>query len=344
LILYRKAPALRVKRVAAPDPPFWYATAIAPYSARRAQPIAIDYVDLLATSAERMEVTVCDRVRDELSRATRLREPLLIEAAELAEEIFARGAEACEFCIDFDIPALLLTSTRGALPRFVCDLVIVAWPADIGRLDVMFAEASERRARWGAAVPLIFPATTDLVVLAAVADLAKKHGAAFFAPIPVELDPAAKQSIATHFALEEETYELLFHADLDPMRIATERHVAALAHERGMGDFIPPPRWNDRTNWNGAVLLTLTSSRMMAMDHEPEIAGMLARSARAVAELDKPIARIAEAASLSIVETLDEISVDLLTEWLSGSTPAFVERINRAWRLRRDAGLSDASL
>jgi hypothetical protein len=338
LILYRKAAALRVKRVAAPEPPFWYGTAIAPYSPRRAQPIAIDYLDLLATSSERMEVTICDRVRDELSRATRLREPLLIEATEIAEEIFARGAEACEFCIDFDIPALMLTSTRGALPSFVCDLVIVAWPADVARLDVMFAEASERKARWGVAVPLIFPATTDLVVLDAIGDRAKKHGAAFFAPIPVELDPAAKQSIAAHFALEEEIYELLFHADLDPMRIATERHVAALAHERGMGDFIPPPRWSERTNWNGAVLLTLTSSRMMAMDHEPEIAGMLARSARAVADLEKPIARIAEAASLSIVESLDEISVDVLTEWLSGATPSFVERINRAWRLRRDAG------
>jgi hypothetical protein len=340
LILYRKAPALRIKRVAAPEPPFWYATAIAPYSARRAKPIAIDYVDLIATASERMEVTVCDRVRDELSRATRLREPLLIEAAEIAEEIFARGAEACEFCIDFDIPALVLTSTRGALPTFVCDLVIVAWPANVARLDVLFAQARERKLRWGAAVPLVFPATTDLVVLEAVADLAKKHGAAFFAPIPIELDPAAKQAIAADFALEEEIYEILFHADLDPMRIATERHVAALAHERGMNDFIAPPRWKERTNWNGAVLLTLTASRMMAMDHEPEIAGMLARSARAVADLDKPIARIAQAASLSIIDTLDEISVDVLTEWMAGNTPAFVERINRAWRLRRDAGAS----
>jgi hypothetical protein len=224
------------------------------------------------------------------------------------------------------------------VPRFVCDLVIVAWPADVARLDALFAEATQRRVRWGVAVPLIFPATTDLVVLGAIADLAKKHGAAFFAPIPIELDPAAKQSIATHFALEEETYELLFHADLEPMRIATERHVAALAHERGMSDFVSPPRWNDRTNWNAAVLLTLTSSRMMAMDYEPEIAVMLARSARAVAELEKPIARIAEAASLSIVESLDEISVDILTEWVGGAAPAFVERVNRAWRLRRDEG------
>ena len=88
------------------------------------------------------------------------------------------------------------------------------------------------------------------------------------------------------------------------------------------------------------LLLTLTASRMMAMDHEPEIAGMLARSARAVAELDKPVARIAEAASLAIVESLDDISVDVLTEWVAGRSPAFVERVNREWRLRRDAGIS----
>ena len=185
MILYRKAPALRIKRAAAPEPPFWFATAIAPYAPRRAQPIAIDYVDLLATSSERLEVTVCDRVRDELSRATRLREPLLIEAAEIAEEIFARGAEACEFCIDFDIPATLLVSTRGALPKLSCDAVIVAWPADVARLDALFAQARENRLRWGVAVPLIFPATTDLVVLDAVADLAKKHEAAFLASIPM---------------------------------------------------------------------------------------------------------------------------------------------------------------
>lgn len=340
MILYRKAPALRLKRIAAPEPPFWFATAVAPYSPRRAQPIAIDYIDLRATSSERLEVTVCEHVRDELSRATRLRAPLLIDGAEIAEQIFARGAEACEFCIDFDIPATLLTSTRGAIPNLVCDAVIVAWPPDVARLDVLFAEARERKTRWGVAVPVIFPTTTDLVVLDAIADLAKKHEAAFLGSIPIELDPAAKQSIAMHLALEEETYEVLFHSDLEPMRIATERHIAALANERGMADFIPPPRWRDRTNWNAAVLLTLTASRMMAMDHEPEIAGMLARSARAVAELDKPVARIAEAASLAIVESLDQISVEVLTEWVAGGSPAFVERVNREWRLRRDAGVS----
>jgi hypothetical protein len=106
-----------------------------------------------------------------------------------------------------------------------------------------------------------------------------------------------------------------------------------------MNDFAVPPYWERKSNWNAAVLLTLTATRMIAMERDVELAGVIARSARAVAELDKPIERIAEAASLSIVESLDEASVDILTEWLESGRAAFVERINKEWRLRRDAGV-----
>ena len=105
-------------------------------------------------------------------------------------------------------------------------------------------------------------------------------------------------------------------------------------------DFITPPRWEQKSNWNAAVLLTLIAGRMIAMDHDVELAGTIARSARVVADLDKPIERIAEAASLSIVESLDEASVDILSEWLESGRATFAERVNREWRLRRDAGLS----
>ena len=77
---------------------------------------------------------------------------------------------------------------------------------------------------------------------------------------------------------------------------------------------------------------------MLAMEHEIDLAALLARSARVVADLDKPLTRIAEAASLSIIGALDEVSADVLTEWLERGTSAFVERINARWRLRRDAG------
>ena len=48
MILYRKTPQLRVRRAAAPEPPYWAATTIAPYGSRRAVPLTIDYLDLRA--------------------------------------------------------------------------------------------------------------------------------------------------------------------------------------------------------------------------------------------------------------------------------------------------------
>jgi len=78
---------------------------------------------------------------------------------------------------------------------------------------------------------------------------------------------------------------------------------------------------------------------MLAMDYEVELAGMLARSARVIVDLDKPLTRIAESASLAIVEALDEVSVDVLTDWLETGQSSFVERVNERWRMRRDAGV-----
>ncbi len=63
-----------------------------------------------------------------------------------------------------------------------------------------------------------------------------------------------------------------------------------------MHDFVVPPRWNERSNWNAAVLLTLIASRMIAIDLDLDLAGLIARSARTIADLDKPLTRIAEAA------------------------------------------------
>ena len=71
-----------------------------------------------------------------------------------------------------------------------------------------------------------------------------------------------------------------------------------------------------------------------------EIASRIARSARVVAQLEKPLERIASAASLSIVESLDDISVDVLNDWLDGGRSAFVDHINKQWRLRRDVGVA----
>jgi len=53
VIVYKKTPHLRLTRAQVPEPPYWAATTIAPYSPRRAAPIAIDYIDLRASCAER---------------------------------------------------------------------------------------------------------------------------------------------------------------------------------------------------------------------------------------------------------------------------------------------------
>ena len=54
MIIYRKTSHLRLQRVPIPEPPYWAATIIAPYSPRRAEPIAIDYLDLQATRARQL--------------------------------------------------------------------------------------------------------------------------------------------------------------------------------------------------------------------------------------------------------------------------------------------------
>jgi len=356
VILYRKAAPLRIRRTAAPEPPFWCATAIAPYGARRGTPVAIDYLASRATANDRAEVSVCDNVRNELERA-RIEAPVLIDATEAAEVVFRRGEETLAWCDEERLDALYLTSTRGALPKSG-DVAIAAWPLEPARLGELFAEASRQRdaagpaagtaafrsagvpAGWGVVIPVIYPITTDLEALDLLADRARENGASFFAAMPVDVDPTAKQAIANELQLagSDDRYAMLFHADVAPVHLATERHIASLAYARGMRDFVVPPRWEERSNWNAAALLTLTASRMIAMELDLDLAGLIARSARAVAELDKPLARVAEAASLAIVDVLDEVSRDILTEWLEGGEPSFVEYVNEQWRLSRSSG------
>lgn len=349
MILYRKVPQLRVRRLSAPEPPFWYATALAPYGPRRASPVSIDYLDLRATATERSEVTVCESVEAELDRLEvrhHVDEPVFVDSADFAEEVFRRGSELARMLRSRGSAVTLLVSTRGAVPDDAsgATLVIAAWPLEFPRLRALFERAQERAPVWGVGVPVLYPVTTHLTALSELADLAVAHGARFFAAIPVDPDPTAKQAIARSLAEDEddEEYAQLFHADLDRIHTSTERHIAALAHERGLRDIVPPANAEAKTNWNGAVFLTVTASRMLAMDENVELAGTLARAARVVATLDKSIARVAEAATLAIIEALDEVSVDILTEWLETGRSSFADRIDGLWRLRRDHGFDAA--
>ena len=347
MIVYRKSQHLRLTRAHVPEPPYWAATTIAPYSPRRAAPIAIDYLDLRASCSDRFEVSVCENVRDDLERTTTrhpMHAPALIEAAEFAEVIFRRGQEALQFCAEEQVPAMHLVSTRGALPTEAHDdtvIAIAAWPLEFGRLEALFAEAKDRGLRWGVVIPVIYPVTTDLPALAQLAELGKTFGTSFFAAVPIELDATARNALARALTGDgqNDTYEMLFHADLGPIRLATERHIAALAGEINATDFVVPPRWDRPTNWNAAVLLTLTANRILAMNRDEDLAWRLTRSAKVVAQLEKPIERVALAASLAIIDTLDEISIDLLTEWLETGKSSFVGHIEKQWRLRRDSGM-----
>ena len=342
MILYRKTPQLRIERRPFPQPPYWAATFIAPYSTRRGAPVAIDYLDLRATSAERNDVSVCEDVRQALEQAA-LTDPVVIEATGTAEAVFRRGEDALAICRERGQTAMHLISADGALPATWCDqatLAISIWPFRPDQLEPLFADAHQRGLRWGAAVPLIFPITTELPALSAIADLARQHGASFLAPLPVDLDATARKVIAQTLADDRERYDMLFHADLEPLLVATERHIAALAAEIGADDFIVPPRWEERSNWNAAALLTLAATRMIGMKRDVETASRIARSARVIAQLDKPLGRIAEAASLSIIDGIDDISIDVLSDWLQGGRSTFLEHVNKQWRLRRDAGIA----
>ena len=343
MILYRKAAQLRVRRASAPEAPFWAATTIAPYGAKRATPVAIDYLALRATGAEKVEVTVTEDVRDELERTRAFAGPVLIESAEAAEVVFRRGEDALRFCEERELAAMQLISTLGPLPsprprgegQGEGSLIISAWPLDHPRLDILFAAASPLS--WGVAVPVLYPLTTDLAPLEQLADAAQKHGASFLAAIGIDLEPTAKQALAQsmNLSVEDDRYAMLFHSALEPVHLATERHIAALAAERGLADFVVPPEWGERTNWNAAVLLARTASRMIAMELDLDLAGLIARSARAIAELDKPLTRVAESASLSILGGLDETSAELLTEWLESGAAPFAEYVDEQWRSRR---------
>jgi hypothetical protein len=340
VILYQKTPQLRVRHLIAPEPPFWCASVIAPYSSRRSTPLAVDYLALRASGSAKLEVNVCDRVVDELERTRHLPGPVLLEATSEAEDVFRRGEEALDYCSEQNLSTVMLVSTSGALPSKVQAnslLTIAAWPPDPVRLETLFSQASERGFRWGVLVPVIFPLTTELESLERIVTAAAEAGASCIGAVTIEGDATARLAIAQSLDLSptDDRYAMLFHSNLEPIHLSTERHVAALATERGLGDVLLLPGAEARTNWNASALLTLTASRMIAMELDLDLAGIIARSARIVADLDKPLTRIAHAASLGIVGGLDDTSVEMLEEWLEGAEASFATYVNEQWRLRR---------
>ena len=125
MILYRKGAPLRIRRLPAPEPPFFCATQLAPYGPRRSSPVGIDFLTMRAVAGERLEVPVAGDVRDTLERSRNAEGPALIDAAGPAERIFRRGEDVLRFLDESSICAVHLVSARGALPSFPTPATIV---------------------------------------------------------------------------------------------------------------------------------------------------------------------------------------------------------------------------
>lgn len=347
MIVYRKSRRLRARRVRAPIAPFWASTIIEPYDGPRTTPLAMHYVQMTATGVEKLEIGVADNITDTLSRQQPdNRGPSLVDAAGFCEQVFLRGAEASAALLQRGETILHLITSDGSIPdsagQSKITVVLAAWPSRMDDLRKISSELKRRDARWGILIPLFFPETTELGWLEEVADLANEGSATFLAANSIELDSSAKQRIGQRLLGpdDEETWARLFHEDLETLHVATERHVAALAGERSLLDFVAPPQWLSKTNWNAAVLLAITGTRLIRMRESPELGWTLLRSAAAVAELGKELSLLVSTANLSIVESIDEISASELTAWLRDEEMPFINELNNRWRLRRDHHLT----
>lgn len=329
MISYRSTPSARTTRWSAPEPPYWAAASISPYSSPRETPLAIDLVELTLRGEQQLAVDVAEL--ESVGGSTE--KPLLIDAAGPAELIYRRGEAIAAQMKEEAGQTIFLSSASGALPvnATAATTVIATWPLNIGRLDDLFERASSGAKRWGALVPLVHPLTTTVADLARVADSLRRHKASFLASTPIDVDATAKPFLATG-----DSYEEMTHAELETIIVATERHVAALAHERQLLDFIPTPDWPQPTNWNCAVALTRAGTRLIRMERDVELGWSFVRQARAITAMEKQLTWIASRSHLGIIDFLDEITVDALTEFISEGRSAYFDEIDVEWRLRRD--------
>lgn len=333
---------MRLLRHTAPDPPFWAAGTAIPYAGRRSTPIALDWVNLIASGVEQDEVEIADGAGEAMALSPYLRPPLVIDASGPAEAVYRRGEEVVHAALELGLELLELITTDGALPSVGNERLTVGigvWPPDVAALEQLAREAERRSLCWGVLVPIVPPATTDLQLLETVADIALEHGAKFLTAVPMEVEPTARRVLAERLQLDEEEFAGLFESDLEQITVGSERHVAALAAERGLVDAVPvrlPPR---HINWMAAAALGSIGNRMIRMNRGVELGWDILRASRTIAALGKPIRNIADAASLAIIEPLDPIVATALEEWLEHGTCALTEEIDGAWRLRRDYGV-----
>ncbi len=327
-----------VARMAAPQAPFWCATLVSPYHGSPSFPAGIDYRNLLALGGTgRQEIPVCFAPADRLSRETKLVPPMLIDLSDPGEHELQKGTEPLSWTEAEGIATTALVHAKAPLQTIQSTqntVVVTTWPLNMKDLEHVCTTAGARKLRWGLIIPVIHPLTTGSVPLTLV-EMAASHGARFCASFTPELDPRAKNGVVEMTGLSENDaqYHILFDSNLDRICLETERHIAALAHERAMLDFVPPPS-SEKSNWNAAAFLALAGDRMLRLGSNVESGWNLLRSSRIVAELNKPLTVIASAASLSIIEGIDETSARALSEWLE-DRPGLYESVNAEWRVKR---------
>jgi hypothetical protein len=168
--------------------------------------------------------------------------------------------------------------------------------------------------------------------LTEIADLAAESGAAFFASAPLDLDTSARHAVAQMLGGGEQAWQSMFEGDPDDESVDTERLVAKLAHERSMDDRVAIPGLAPCGNWNAAIRLSVAGARLLRLKRDVELGWAMLRSAKLVAQLHKPIDRIAAAASLSIIQSLDPTSVNALEAWLRRDDTTFFDEIDEDWR------------
>jgi hypothetical protein len=335
LITHRDITQLRLQRSASPQPPFWQAVTIAPYGLGRGLPVQINYLTLTADAKSRVEVSVTRSVRDQLERERFVESPALIDASEVSELVYRRGEETLEILAGLATDAICLVSSNGAVPALEPTsrsmIAVSCWPLRFGDIERLFARCGGRGGKWGALLPLLHPITTGHETIERLAGLAAKHRALFFAAVPIETEPPARQALARMEGSDDDSVTELFDADLEAIVVAAERFAARAAAERGLLDHVPAlaPL---TSNWTAAMKLSLAGTRLIRMGASAETGWTLHQSSKLVARLTKPLERIASAASLSIIDALDPVSVSALEQWLHEGRSEFFEEVDGKWR------------
>lgn len=343
MILYRKTRALQTSRFAAPQPPLAAEAFVRPYSFPHTTPVAFDWTTLCADATERIQVDVCGarEIADVLERS--LGAPhgaVLVDATGSAEITYRSGIAAVEHLAANSTPSALIVSVDAPLPPDIpagVTVILNFWPPDPDLLDSRCKEAASHPGlQWGVVVPLVYPASFKVDLLDRVGQRTAEAGGSFVAAARFEFSAAAKRAI-TDDDLDEETYSRLFHSDLDAITTATERHIAAVAAARGISDHVTAPRGTS-VNWSAATVLAHLGQRLVSLGRN-ELGWTILKSANVVAQLTKPVDRIAAATPLAAVRDLDPISAEVVESWLRGEQAPLAREVAETWPLRRDHGI-----